>query len=209
MREHRARPETELARAALVDHVPRDVGRHQVGRELDPSELEIKGAGERLHHQGLRDAGHPFEDHVSAHEQRHEEAGDHEVLTDHGLARPALAPRSSASRGSVTGSSSLVVAPSCRSRRSRRLATRSRVVALDSISDRRLPSRISSSSVRGSGPARPSSTRSGASRSRSRRRSADASLFAGTPNRRPSRHRVASRITRAAYADAPPTPVQA
>ena len=47
-----------------------DVGRHQVGRELDAAELEPERQAERPHQQRLGGAGHAFEQHVAARQQR-------------------------------------------------------------------------------------------------------------------------------------------
>ena len=60
-----------------------DVGRHQVGRELDAAELEVERLGERAHQHGLAQAGHALEQGVAAGDE-----ADQHVAHDLGLARP-------------------------------------------------------------------------------------------------------------------------
>ena len=62
--------------AILDDHVGADdVGRHEVGRELDAGEVEVERLGERADEQRLAEAGHAFEQAMAADEQ----AGQHAV----------------------------------------------------------------------------------------------------------------------------------
>ena len=56
-------------RALLHDVRADDVGRHQVGRELDARERQVQDVGERVHEARLADAGNAFEQHVAAGEQ--------------------------------------------------------------------------------------------------------------------------------------------
>ena len=67
------RDEPDLAPAAaaiLLDHLGADdVGRHQVGRELDAVELEVDRLRERLDQQRLGEAGHAAQQHVAAGEE--------------------------------------------------------------------------------------------------------------------------------------------
>ena len=70
----------------VEDDLADDVGRHEVGRELHAGELEVERPGERLHEQRLGHAGHALEQHVAAHEQRGDEAGQRAVLADDDLA---------------------------------------------------------------------------------------------------------------------------
>ena len=66
--------------------VPGDVGRHEVGGELQADEGSAHDAGERGHGQRLGDAGHAFEQTVPAGEKTDEGSLDHAVLAhDHAL----------------------------------------------------------------------------------------------------------------------------
>ena len=62
------------------------VGRHQVGRELDALELQVQGVGQRPHQQRLAQAGHAFEQHVAAGDQGGQRALDDLLLADDHLA---------------------------------------------------------------------------------------------------------------------------
>jgi hypothetical protein len=91
--EDRAGHEDQMAAAGvgiLLDDVrPRDVGRHQVGRELDAGELEVQHLGQGVDDQGLGQAGHARDDAVAAHEERDQHLLDHVVLADDQLAQLA------------------------------------------------------------------------------------------------------------------------
>ena len=81
VREHRARPEGELARA-LVEHAhARDVARQHVRRELDARERAVERARQRTRQRRLADARHVLDEHVPLGQQRH-----HGALDDRGLA---------------------------------------------------------------------------------------------------------------------------
>ena len=84
--EDRTRNEPQLARAAvpiLVEHLGAgDVAGHQVGRELDPVEFQRERLRQRVHHQGLGEAGHAFENAVAAGEDGDQELIDDLVLPD-------------------------------------------------------------------------------------------------------------------------------
>ncbi len=69
-------------RIFLDDVGARDVGRHQVGRELDPGELQVHDARERMHQQGLRETRHADDQTVAANEQRHQHELDRVLLPD-------------------------------------------------------------------------------------------------------------------------------
>ena len=70
-------------RAVLLDHLGAgDVGRHQVGRELDAAEVERQALGQRRDHQRLGQAGHAFQDAVAPAEQGDEQFLDDLVLAD-------------------------------------------------------------------------------------------------------------------------------
>ena len=78
LREDRAALELEdpPALGRFHDHVgAQDVGRHQVGGELDPRELQVQGLGQRADQQRLAQPRHAFQQAVPAHEQ----AGQHAV----------------------------------------------------------------------------------------------------------------------------------
>ena len=66
----------------VVDPRADDVGRHQVGRELDPLELDAERVGERLHGERLGQAGHALDEQMAAGHQ-----GDDHPLEQHVLAR--------------------------------------------------------------------------------------------------------------------------
>ena len=94
MREDRPAHEPEHAAAGgpiLFQHVRAgDVGRHQVGRELDPPERQRQRIGQRLDEQRLGQAGDTDEQAVPAREQRHQQMIDDLLLTHDGL--PISAP---------------------------------------------------------------------------------------------------------------------
>ena len=87
--EHRARQETKLARARslvfLDDLGAGDVGRHQVGRELDAVELQRQRIGQRADHQRLGQARHADQQAVAAGEDRDQQLLDHVALADDDL----------------------------------------------------------------------------------------------------------------------------
>ena len=79
--------------AILLDDLgAEDVGRHQVGRELDAVELEVDGLGELLDQQRLRQAGHAAQQAVPAGEERDQDLADDALLADDGLRQLALEP---------------------------------------------------------------------------------------------------------------------
>ena len=84
--EHRALAERNVPPTRVEDHLADHVGRHQVGRELHALELEVERGGHRLDEQRLGHAGHAFEQHVAAHEQRGDEARQRALLADDDLA---------------------------------------------------------------------------------------------------------------------------
>ena len=90
--EDRALQEAELPRAraaVLLDDLRAgDVGRHQVGRELDAAELQRQGLGQRADHQRLRQPRHAHQQAVPAGEHGHQQFLDHLPLPDDHLAQP-------------------------------------------------------------------------------------------------------------------------
>ena len=67
--EDRPGPELELVRALVEDVDARDVRREQVGRELDPREVDVERARERLREHRLPHAREVLDDHVPLGEQ--------------------------------------------------------------------------------------------------------------------------------------------
>ncbi len=84
--EQRAREELELAaagRAVLLDDFGAgDVGRHQVGRELDAAEGQRQRPRQGADHQGLGQARHAFQHAMALAEQRDEQFLDDLFLAD-------------------------------------------------------------------------------------------------------------------------------
>ena len=76
--------EFPMARLPVIvnDFRPGDVGRHQVGCELNAAEFERQALGQRLHQQGLRQARNALEDAVPAGKNAGHEFVDHVVLAD-------------------------------------------------------------------------------------------------------------------------------
>ena len=62
-----------------------DVGGHEVGRELDAAEGKVQGRGEGLNHDGFGEAGHTFEQAMTAAEDRVDQLFEHLVLADDDL----------------------------------------------------------------------------------------------------------------------------
>ena len=82
--EDRPLDEAELAPAGLrlvQDHGAGDVGRHQVGRELDALEGDVEDLADGADHERLGQAGHADEQAVAARED-----GGQDLLDDLGLA---------------------------------------------------------------------------------------------------------------------------
>src|SRR5207247_7830964 len=92
--EERALQELKLAlsrRAVLLDDLgARDVGRHQVGGELDAAEVEREALGQRRDHERLRQTGDAFEDAVTAAEKRDQQLLNDLVLADDNAAQLGL-----------------------------------------------------------------------------------------------------------------------
>ena len=86
VRKDRPRQEPHLAlagRAVFFDDVgARDVGRHQVGRELNAAERQIQRPGQRADQQRLGQARHAFQQAMPAAEQGDQHLLDHVVLAD-------------------------------------------------------------------------------------------------------------------------------
>ncbi len=72
-----------LAVGRFHDHVrAQDVGRHQVGRELDAGELQVERLGQRADQQRLAQPGHAFQQAMPADEQAGQHAVDDLVVAD-------------------------------------------------------------------------------------------------------------------------------
>ena len=84
--EHRAAARGEHLVLRVVERVAGDVGRHQVGRELDAAEGAGDGARQRAHEQRLAQARHALDQHVAAGEQRAQHLVDDLGLADQRLA---------------------------------------------------------------------------------------------------------------------------
>ena len=85
LREDRAGDEAEgaLAEFVLLHHLgAENVGRHQVGRELDAAGIEAEHDAERLDQLGLGKARHADQQRMAAGEQRHQRALDHAFLAE-------------------------------------------------------------------------------------------------------------------------------
>src|SRR5690606_22089064 len=85
--------EREMAVAGRIfeqDVRARDVGRHQVRRELDTAVLKMERIGERAHEHRLAEARHAFEEDVPAGQQRDHHSTDYGLLADDHPANVAL-----------------------------------------------------------------------------------------------------------------------
>ena len=86
--EDRTGLEGEVALPGLVfeDHAGADdVGRHQVGGELDAREVKVQGGAEALHQQRLAQPGHAFQKGMAAAQQAGEQAVDDVAVPHDGL----------------------------------------------------------------------------------------------------------------------------
>ena len=82
--EHRPELGVERRGVRAVDARADEVGRHEVGRELDAVERPAEHVGGRLHRQRLRQSRHPLDQQVATGQQAHEHALEHLILAgDH------------------------------------------------------------------------------------------------------------------------------
>ncbi len=91
--EDRARDEAEaaLAAGAFLQHLGADnVGRHQVGGELNAARFEAEHQAHGLHQFGLRQAGQTDEQRVPARKHRDQRLLDHALLSENDLADRGL-----------------------------------------------------------------------------------------------------------------------
>ena len=75
-----------VCRSSCNDLRARDVGRHQVGGELDAAELERQGIGEGADHERLGQPRHAHQQAVAARKQGHQQFFDYLPLPDDHLA---------------------------------------------------------------------------------------------------------------------------
>ena len=80
--EDRAQLHVETLRGLAVDARADEVGRHEVGGELDAGERALDRGRERLGGERLREAGHALQEAMPPREQAHHESFDHAVLPD-------------------------------------------------------------------------------------------------------------------------------
>ena len=84
-----ARTQRAVAAVLVEDLGAGDVGRHQVGRELDALEAQVEDLRQRLDQQRLGQPGHAGEQAVAAGEERDQDLIDDLVLADDDLAQLA------------------------------------------------------------------------------------------------------------------------
>ena len=85
IREQRALLGIELLRALVEHHRADDVGRQQVGRELNAREADAQTLRDRLHGERLGESRHPLEQNVAAGEQPDQQALNHDLLAHDAL----------------------------------------------------------------------------------------------------------------------------
>ncbi len=84
--ENRSGQKFEGLRVGLENVRADQVGRHQVGRELDAPETHVQGRRQRAREERLGQARHALQDHVTAGQQRDERFLDQRFLADDDLA---------------------------------------------------------------------------------------------------------------------------
>ncbi len=80
--EERPLLDVEVLGLLVEDHGADQVGREQVGGELDPGERGVDDLGQRAHGERLGQPGHPLQQDVPAGEEPDEQPLDHGVLPD-------------------------------------------------------------------------------------------------------------------------------
>jgi hypothetical protein len=88
--EDRALVRHELRGLGIEDHGPGDVGRQQVGRELQALEPSLEGARQGAHGEGLGETRDALEQNVAPAHQRHHHRLDQFVLPHHHVGDGAL-----------------------------------------------------------------------------------------------------------------------
>ena len=86
VRKHRTLTENELGASRVPNHGAGDIGRHEVGGELDARHVDVERARQRSHEERLGHARHALEQGMPAGDESDDETGDRSVLTDDGLA---------------------------------------------------------------------------------------------------------------------------
>jgi Ca-activated chloride channel family protein len=84
--ENRPLPRAERPFARVIDQRPDQVGREQVGGELNPIELAVDRGCKGLDRGGLRQARHSLEQHMPVGQQSDQQPREHMVLADQDLA---------------------------------------------------------------------------------------------------------------------------
>src|SRR5215213_8821993 len=82
VREYRATPQSERRIRDVEDVRARDIGWHQVGRELDTTETGVDDSRQGFDRKCFRRAGHAFDERVSLGKQRDQDLFDRIVLSD-------------------------------------------------------------------------------------------------------------------------------
>ena len=93
---HRSVLEHQLVSAAFLfvqHHRAHDVGRHKIGRELNPGEFELQGRRQRTRQQRLADTRHPFQQRMTVAQQRRQQRLDNLVVPHEDLLHLLLQPR--------------------------------------------------------------------------------------------------------------------
>ncbi len=72
----------ELLGALIVDHRAHDIGRQEIGGELDPRERNAQALSHGADGEGLREPWYAFEQDMTAREQPDKEPLDHDLLSD-------------------------------------------------------------------------------------------------------------------------------
>ena len=101
--EHRSRMKFEGARLAVENRHTDDVGRQHIAGELDTMKIEPKRFGEDVRERGLADAGHVFDQQVSACQHAGERKADLWFLAKNYLAHLRNDARYRRSHGSGFG----------------------------------------------------------------------------------------------------------
>jgi hypothetical protein len=85
MREHRPLAGDEAGGGRIEQRVTDDIGRHQVGSELDASGLTAEGSGQDFHQQRLAEAGNALDEHMCIGQQTDQHFVDDRLLANHRL----------------------------------------------------------------------------------------------------------------------------
>jgi hypothetical protein len=83
--EHRPERGGEISGPLVVDAGADEVGRYEIGRELDTLEAALHHLGEGIDRQRLGETGYPFDQQMPLGQQRHQHALEEMVLADDDL----------------------------------------------------------------------------------------------------------------------------